>query len=591
MLFEDGFIGAFLQGLRFDFSAFAYLNIIFILLILIPTRKRESKGYQRLLKYLFLGFNGFALFTNLIDVVNVHFTGKRMTADILSFILQGDDATNVAGDFIKDYWSLFVVFGILIFTMYKVYSWIEKNQFFLYRSKVNWKCYPISIIVLGLTVIAMRGGTQLRPIKNIHASYYGQGKYVPLILNAPFSIMSTMGEKGILDKKYFKTEEALAIFNAEQHFKNDSSIEKNVLVIILESFGREYIGAYNDFEGYTPFLDSLMRHSLVCENAYANGKKSIEGIPAVISGIPALTDKPYILSQYGSQKGNSIASILSNIGYHTSFYHGGHPGTMGFDAYAEIAGFDSYKDLASYPSYEKDYDGKWGVFDEPYFQYYKTELDHISEPFFSTIFSLSSHHPYTIPEKYNGKFSQGEIPIHESVAYSDYSLKQFFDAAKTSDWYANTIFIITADHTFKATHKEYQNSKGLYAVPLIIFDPSDSISSRVTKVCQQADILPTIIDYLQLDTTIVSFGNSIWDEKGYAVNYLNNVYQYFEDGYLLQFNGEKSLALYDLEKDTLLKNNLILKLPKISVDLETKLKAYIQEYNYRMINNQLELDV
>jgi arylsulfatase A-like enzyme len=591
MLFEDGFIGAFWQGLRFDFSAFAYLNIIFILLILIPTRKRESKGYQRLLKYLFIGFNGFALFTNLTDVVNVQFTGKRMTADILSFILQGDDATNVAGDFIKDYWSLFVAFGILIFTMYKAYSWVEKNQFFLNRSKVNWKCYPISIIVLGLTVIAMRGGTQLRPIKNIHASYYGQGKYVPLILNAPFSIISTLGEKGIQEKKYFKTEEALAIFNAEQHFKNDSSIEKNVLVIILESFGREYIGAYNDFEGYTPFLDSLMSHSLVCENAYANGKKSIEGIPAVISGIPALTDKPYILSQYGSQKGNSIASILSNIGYHTSFYHGGHPGTMGFDAYAEIAGFDNYKDLASYPNYEKDYDGKWGIFDEPYLQYYKTELDQISEPFFSTIFSLSSHHPYTIPKEYNGKFSQGEIPIHESVSYSDYALKQFFEAARTSDWYANTLFIITADHTFKATHKEYQNSKGLYAVPLLIFAPSDSISSRVTKVCQQVDILPTIMDYLQLDTTIVSFGNSIWDEKGFAVNYLNNVYQYFEDGYLLQFNGEESLALYHLGNDTLLKNNLILKLPEICLDLETKLKAYIQEYNYRMINNQLELDV
>lgn len=591
MLFEDGFLGAFWQGLRFDLSAYAYLNIIFILLILIPTRKRETKAYHRLLKYLFIGFNSIALFVNLADIVNLQFTGKRMTADILSFILQGDDATHVAADFMKDYWSLFIVFGILIFTMYKTYTWIEKNQFFLYRSKVNWKCYLISIILLGLTVISMRGGIQLRPIKNIHASYYGQGKYVPLILNAPFSIISTLGEKGIKEKKYFKTEEALSIFNAKQEFKNDSVIEKNVLVIILESFGREYIGAYNNFDGYTPFLDSLMSLSLVCENAYANGKKSIEGIPAVISGIPALTDKPYILSQYGSQKGNSIASILSNKGYQTSFYHGGHPGTMGFDAYAKIAGFDNYKDLSSYPNYEMDYDGKWGIFDEPYLQYYKNELDLQAQPFFSTFFSLSSHHPYTIPEEHMGKFPQGEIPIHECIAYSDYSLKQFFDAAKTSDWYNNTLFIITADHTFKATHIEYQNSKGLFAIPLLIFDPSASISASVTKICQQADILPTVIDYLQIDTTIVSFGNSILDDKGFAVNYLNNVYQYFEKGYLLQFNGEKSLALYNLENDPLLKNNLIINLPEICNELETKLKAYIQEYNYRMLNNQLELDV
>lgn len=590
LIFEDGFIGVFLQGLRFDLSAFAYLNIIFILLLVFPTRKRESKSFQNVLRYLFITFNGLALFLNLTDVVNIHFTGKRMTADILSFILQGDDANNLAGDFIKDYWSLFIVLIILIYGMYKAYKWIENNQFFLYRSKINWKCSLLSIFVLALTVLAMRGGTQLRPIKNIHASYYGKGKYVPLILNAPFSIISTLGEKGIKQKIYFKQEEALKLFNAEKHFQGDSVIQKNIIVLILESFGREYIGAYNNFKGYTPFLDSLMQHSLVCENAYANGKKSIEGIPSILSGIPALTDKPYILSQYGAQKGNSIASVLSDKGYQTSFYHGGHPGTMGFDAYAEIAGFDSYIDLSSYPNYEKDYDGKWGIFDEAFLQFFKNELDQKNEPFFSSFFNLSSHHPYTIPAQHKGKFPPGELPIHESIGYSDYALQQFFESAKSSHWYDNSLFIITADHTFKATHKEYQNSNGLYAIPLIIYDPAKNQDTTITKVCQQADILPTVIDYLQIDTTLVSFGNSIRSDDGFAVNYLNNVYQYFESDYLLQFNGEKSLALYHTKNDSLLKNNLLLKLPDIHLKMERKLKAFIQEYNRRMLTNQLELN-
>ena len=178
----------------------------------------------------------------------------------------------------------------------------------------------------------MRGGTQLRPIKNIHASTFGKGKYVPLILNSPFSIMSSLGEKGLKEKNYFRPEIAKSYFDAKTSHSADSANYKNVVVIILESFSREYIGYYNNFKGYTPFLDSLIRQSLVCQHAYANGKKSIEGIPAVLSGIPALADKPYILSQYGSQKGNSIASLLSQHGYDCSFYHGGHPGTMGFDA-------------------------------------------------------------------------------------------------------------------------------------------------------------------------------------------------------------------------------------------------------------------
>ena len=589
-IFEDGVLGALLQGIRFDLSSIAYLNIIFILLLVIPTKKRSLDAYQNTLKGLFVFFNGLALSLNLADIVNVQFTGKRMTADIVSFIFLGDDATNLAGDFMKDYWVLFLLFFILIFALNKSFSFIQKRQFFLHRSKITWQSYIVSLFCLLLTIVAMRGGAQLRPIKNIHASYYAQGKYVPLILNTPFSILSTLSEKGVQEKKYFSTELANSYFNAEKSFHSDSSLSKNIVLIVLESFAREYIGGYNSFEGYTPFLDSLMLKSTVCTNAYANGKKSIEGIPAVLSGIPALTEKPFILSQYGAQKGNSIASVLNKYGYNTSFYHGGHPGTMGFDAYAEIADFNSYVDLSDYPTTQRDYDGKWGIADEPFLQFYKSDLDSKIEPFFSSVFTLSSHHPFTIPKEHIGKFPKGDIPMHECVAYSDYALKRFFDEAKKSSWYDNTIFIITADHTFKSTHKEYQNSNGLYAIPLIIHEPLVNEHSIITKTCQQADILPTVVDYLQLDTTLVCFGNSVLDSSGFAVNYLNNIYQFFEAGYLLQFNGEESLALYNTIEDSLLKVNVLSTEQDLALKMESQLKAVIQTYNYRMLHNQLKLN-
>jgi len=590
-ILDEGLLELLLQGIRFDLSAIAYLNVFFILLSIAPTRKRVSKTYQRILKFLFLFFNAIALLLNTADIVNVQFTGKRMTADIVSFIFQGEDAANVAGDFMQDYWFLFVVGLVLVFALSFSYNFIQKNQFFLNRSKKNnWRSYLVSIFCLLLTVLAMRGGTQLRPIKNIHASYFGQGKYVPLILNTPFSILSTLSEKGIKEKKYFSASEANTYFNANKTFCSDSSDLKNVVLIILESFGREYIGAYNDFDGYTPFLDSLMQSSTVCTNAYANGKKSIEGIPAVLSGIPALSEKPFILSQYGAQKGNSIAAVLNGFGYNTSFYHGGHPGTMGFDAYAEIADFDTYVDLSNYPNYKKDYDGKWGVFDEPFLQFFKSDLDLKQAPFFATVFNLSSHHPYTIPQKYLNKFPKGEIPMHESIGYSDFALKQFFESAQKSPWFENTVFVITADHTFKATHKTYQNSKGLYAIPLIVYEPGLNIHTEISKVCQQTDILPSLIDYLKLDTSIVSFGNSIYDTTGFAVNYLNTIYQYFENDYLLQFNGTESIALYQVNTDALLSTNLLTDKAKIALEMENKVKAIIQDYNYRMIHNKLELD-
>ena len=589
-IYEDGFWQVFAHGLRFDLSAFAYFNLIFILLLVLPTRQREKKAYQKILQSLFVGFNGLILFMNLADVVNIEFTGKRMTADTFEFILQGDDLNFVAIDFIKDYWYLLLIATLMTLAMRSIYIFIQKNQFFLYRSKITWPCFIISLFALGLTVLAMRGGTQLRPIKNIHASYHGQGKYVPLILNAPFSILSTLSEKGLKEVNYFNQEERPKYFDAEKTFEADSANKKNVVIIILESFSREYIGYYNEHQGYTPFLDSLILQSTVCENAYANGKKSIEGIPAILSGIPALSDKPYILSQYGTQKTNSIPSLLSKEDYDCSFYHGGNPGTMGFDAFAEMAGFHSYIDLSQYPNYENDFDGKWGIFDEPYFQFFKSELDQKKEPFFSSLFSLSSHHPYTIPEKHKGKFPKGEIPIHETIGYTDHALRRFFEEAKKSNWFENTLFVITADHTFTATHKEYQNSNGLYEIPLLIYNPADTSFKSITKICQQTDILPTIVDELNLSTKLISFGNSIWNEKGFAVNYLNNLYQFIDEGYLLQFNGNKSLALYQTHSDPMLKNNLLLTEISRAQMMENKLKALIQDYNYRMINNQLHLD-
>lgn len=587
---EDGLWRCLIEGMRFDLSAIAYLNVFFIVLLVFPSRKREKKTFQQVLRYLFVGFNGTALFLNLADIVNVQFTGKRMTADILSFLFQGEDASHVAIDFLKDYWTIILIFILMLLAMSKMFNFIQAQQFFLNRSKITWKTYPISIVILGITVLAMRGGMQLRPIKNIHASTFGKGKYVPLVLNSPFSIISSLGEHGLKEKNYFTPEVAKSYFDANTSFSADSANYKNVVVIILESFSREYIGYYNNFKGYTPFLDSLMAHSLVCQNAYANGKKSIEGIPAVLSGIPALADRPYILSQYGSQKGNSIASVLSRQGYDCSFYHGGHPGTMGFDAYAAMTGFDRYVDLSSYPKKEADYDGKWGIFDAPFLQFYKEELDAKQTPFFSAFFNLSSHHPYTIPENYKNRFPIGPLAIHESIGYSDFALQQFFKAAQNSTWFQNTLFVITADHTFKATHKTYQNANGLYAIPLIFYSPSNSLSCNIEKVSQQADVLPSLIDYLNIDTSLVSFGNSIWSEEGFAVNYLNNIYQYFETGHLLQFNGEESIALYEVQKDSLLENNLLLERFELKQAMENKLKAYIQDYNHRMIHNKLELN-
>lgn len=112
---------------------------------------------------------------------------------------------------------------------------------------------------------------------------------------------------------------------------------------------------------------------------------------------------------------------------------------MGFDNFSKAAGIDNYIGQNEYVGNKADFDGSWGIYDEPYLQYIANYLDTVKSPFFAGIFTLSSHHPYKIPNEYSGKFPKGNIPILESIGYADYALQQFFDRISKSDWYKNTL--------------------------------------------------------------------------------------------------------------------------------------------------------
>ena len=335
-----------------------------------------------------------------------------------------------------------------------------------------------------------------------------------------------------------------------------------------------------------------MKKSLVFENSYANGKKSIEALPAILASIPALSENPYITSQYSTNRINSTASILKSKDYHSSFFHGGKNGTMGFDNFIEICGIENYYGRNEYNN-ESDFDGNWGIYDEEFFQFFAKNLSIFSEPFFSVIFSLSSHHPYSIPPKYEDKFKQGKLKIHQAIQYTDFSLQKFFETVSQTSWYANTLFVITADHTEKHEHKKFTTKTGIYEIPLIFFHPSDSNLVGTSKLeCQQIDIMPSVLDYLNYEKEFLSFGNSVFDSSntGMAVNYLNNIYQLIENNHVLQYDKSKTVGLYNLEKDSLLKKNLKKTKNEFVENLNNHLKGIIQSYNTRLINNDLTIE-
>jgi phosphoglycerol transferase MdoB-like AlkP superfamily enzyme len=194
-----------------------------------------------------------------------------------------------------------------------------------------------------------------------------------------------------------------------------------------------------------------------------------------------------------------------------------------------------------------------------------------------------------VPDPYKDIYKEEEMPIHKVIRYSDNALRRFFESARKEAWFENTIFAITNDHTNMSNHDEYKTDIGGFSSPVIFYDPTGEMGVGMQDaIAQQIDIMPTILGYLGYDQPYMGFGIDLLNtpaEDTWAVNYLNGIYQYVKHGHVLQFDGQKTRAIYSID-DRLMKNNLIGEVPQ-QQQMETELKAIIQQYMERMTQNRL----
>jgi len=585
-------------GLVFDISSIVYFNMLFILLHIIPLEIRFNDGYQAVLKYIYIITNGIAIAMNGMDFVYYKFVDKRATADVFKTFENETNNVKLFFRFLYDYWpaTLFTIFAWFIMVYFYNKVKIRKPG---QVNKIGYYALNILMIpiVIALVIGAARGGYKhsTRPITISNATRYVETpRDVAIVLNTPFSILRTFGKKSLVNYKFFDNEKLTAIYNPHyipvgaKPFVND-----NVVVIILESFAREYIGSLNTgleggkYEGYTPFIDSLIKVSLTFDVTISNGKKSIDAIPSILASVPSL-ETPYIISHYANNRINGLPELLKKKGYYSAFFHGAPNGSMGFDSFTKMAGFDDYFGLNEYP--EKDnFDGIWGVWDEPFFKFFGEKMDSFKEPFITAIFSVSSHHPFKVPEKYTGKFKKGPAPILEVVGYTDFALKELFHQITASTWFKNTLFVITADHTNESVHKEFQNNFGAYCVPIIFFKPGSDLKGCKNRIAQQIDIMPTILNYLNYDNEFIAFGNNLLDDsyESFAFNTNGTTYDLYMKDHILEMIDNKSVGLFDFKMDLFLEKNVLGQEPELQKLMEDKLKAIIQTYNSRLLENNM----
>ncbi len=442
----------------------------------------------------------------------------------------------------------------------------------------------------GITILGIRGGTQKYPVDIIHASEMTEVQNVPVLLNSPFTIIKTMGKKELPQVNYF-TDAEIKDMNNGIHVPNPNLGFKkmNVVVIIVESLSKKYIGYFNG-EAKTPFMDSLFAESMVFTNGFANARESIQGIPAVVASIPAWGDEPFIFSDYSSNKITTLPALLGREGYYSAFFHGGNNGTMGFNSFSKLASYKDYFGRNEYNN-EQDFDGDWGIWDEPFLQYVDRKLTSTPQPFFASVFTLNTHEPFIIPKKYEKQLAQKGHPLLSCISYADLALSKFFESAKKSSWYNNTLFVITADHTSPVIDKNKSSTMEHYRIPIVFFRPDGSLKGVNKSIASQVDILPSVMHLLNYPHSYFSLGNDLFDVQSnrYSINYNAGVFQFIDSSYCYQFNGQKALAVYNWGKDSSLSKNLL----NSGVDkkeiqtCDKQLKKMIQIYTQSMINNKM----
>lgn len=585
------------HGLAFDTTTILYTNGLFILFSVFPLLVNTRKNYQKALFYLYFSTNLLMYSANFIDFIYYRYTFSRSTRASLDTLENESNKSELFFNFLLNYWHVFLLFFALAYIWILLYKRTKVKQV---SEKPSVKYFAASIASFLLIVTLCIGGIRgdfkksTRPINMLDASRYVQNAgQADVVLNTPFAIIRTWNTNTFKKVNLVPKATVDRLLIPIKQYNNNQPTKPNIVIFILESFAREYNGAFNkgikipDYQGYTPFVDSLAQHSLIFTNAHANGWKSIHGMSSVLAGIPSFKDA-FTSSPYPKQKIESLVSTLESEGYNTSFFHGAPNGSMGFLGFGNILGFDHYYGKNEYNN-DADFDGVWGIWDEPFFQYFNKTLTQKKEPFMATLFSVSSHEPYKVPEKYEGKFPKGKVNINECIGYTDYALKRFFAEAKKQTWYNNTIFVLVADHGNTIAYDEYRKEFNRNTVPILFFSPNEKYVGVNSDLAQQIDIYPTLLDMIGYQKPFRSWGRSLISEKRvppFAVKYGAKVYQFMSGNYICTFDGQKAVGFYDKDDKGMAKNLIKHRNAEMNA-LELRCKAFIQDYMERVVDKRL----
>lgn len=587
----DDFWYIFKYGIQADLISIMVLNLPLFFLLLICSNHDERKN--QVVRKTLLGFaivvNGLGLLVNLFDTGYFLFSHQRSTVSLLFVVI---DSMSSLTSIVAGYWPLFLWFIFFMIGISYVLQMFFSSLFKVYlrRHDKNWNRI-FGVVIIGGVIFSVsisRSFSPSTPLLKVHP------ENLPLAQNTVHTLLFSMirGQNTLTGKNYF-SETTVDIIKpvCTRLNSSDSFIYRNVVFFILESFSKDFFDADNPRRANTPFFDSLISKSVYYQNTFSNSFGSSHGIVSILAGLPPFIDEPFYYSTYANTKMEGVGTIFKKQGYSTSFFMGAGEDHFGFGRFCKMVGIDNYYGQKEFNN-DAEYDGNWGIYDEPFLQYGITELDKLNKPFFSVFFTISSHPPFTIPARYRSRFDYpGQSSPQKSIGYVDLAFRHFFENARNKEWFNNTLFIFCADHWLAPDDKTPWSYVKSSAIPLFIFDPLNPLGRVETTVAGQVDVVPTVLNKLNYSGIYTGFGRSLMDSVGverYVVNRMNYIHQLIDSEFVLGYNepAEKVEYFYNYKNDPSLRTNLVNDPTYVQQrqKLDTILRANIQQYNNSLIS-------
>lgn len=594
-------------GFVFDVVAATYFNLVFIAMRILPFGFVYNPKYLKATNIVYYICNSLMLIVQFSDTAYFRFTGTRLRWSALQEVMSDSNMLGILSGYLLQYWWVAVAIVIAMALVVWLFRRAEICNLGIRKRAVRISLrITLFVLIGGLTVLCLRGRIGAgNPMSIADATWYASTpEQINAVLNSPFTVIRSIGKNAKVERLSFFNDEELSAIRSSVHIPTDSTqfIRKNVMFIILESGGSCFIDLFNKWgeedgkkmSGLMPFTDSIARQSLVFTNIMATGKRSNEGITAILGTFPAFEPLVYMISPYNAQPFDSPATLLGKKGYETAFFYGCNHGSFNVDQFAENSGFMNMYDRSKYPEPDKDYDHTWGIFDEQMGQFVVKTLSTYRQPWASAWFTISAHSPFKVPEGYDTSSFKYKSPTPQrGQEYTDRALRKFFEMAEKQPWFKNTVFVITGDHgSREMDNTRYDKQFIQMHVPLIVYSPGFVKPAVVENIAgSQFDIAPTVLSIMGYDEPYVSVGSNLLKEgaENYSVSYVNGCYMITSPEYVVMADSQckKILNVYDASADPELTSPLKQPYPAETARMLRWTQAFLQDYTHRINDNAL----